>query len=313
MNAFRRVPFERLPEHPRRDHPFLRLPLRDVVVGSRPFGRVCIRYRELGDGPPLLLVHGLMTTGYSFRHVVTALSREYRVVVPDLVGCGRSDKPDLPYDAPRVAELIGETMDALEITGCPVVGNSMGGYLCMRLALDRPDAMRRLVNIHSPGLLTPRMSALAAAWRVPGTGALLDRLVAADPQRWVWRNVHYWDEGEKSREEVEEYGAPLTTRAGRRAFARYLAETLAPRHMRTFEADLATWGFPVPLLLVYARRDPMVPPDIGARLARRVPDADLVWLEETSHFMHAETPERTLAAILPFLRQRGGTVRPAAV
>jgi pimeloyl-ACP methyl ester carboxylesterase len=179
----------------------------------------------------------------------------------------------------------------------------MGGYLCMWLALRRPDAMSRLVNLHSPGLATPRMDALelALGW-LPGARHIVDRLVARDPERWAFRNVHYWDETLKSREEAREYAAPLRTRGGRKAFTRYLGDTLKASTMRRFERTLAERSFPIPLQLVYARRDPMVPPSVGARLSRLVPSAPITWLERGSHFAHVDAPDAFLAAVLPFLR-----------
>ncbi len=173
----------------------------------------------------------------------------------------------------------------------------------MWLALRRPDAMSRLVNLHSPGLATPRMDALelALGW-LPGARHIVDRLVARDPERWAFRNVHYWDETLKSREEAREYAAPLRTRGGRKAFTRYLGDTLKASTMRRFERTLAERSFPIPLQLVYARRDPMVPPSVGARLSRLVPSAPITWLERGSHFAHVDAPDAFLAAVLPFLR-----------
>ena len=66
-------------------------------------------------------------------------------------------------------------------------------------------------------------------------------------------------------------------------------------------------AFPVPLLLLYARQDPLVLPAIGEQLAALVPDARLEWLEQTSHFAHVDTPEAVLAAIRPFLAEGAAT------
>ncbi|MCA9604635.1 MAG: alpha/beta hydrolase [Myxococcales bacterium] len=297
--------FEALPEEPRVPHGFFELPEEKVVVPSSAFGRVSLSVRRAGSGPPLLLVHGLMTSSYSFRYAIAPLAEDYEVFVFDLPGAGRSDAPDVPYRADALADLIGETMDALSITGARVIGNSMGGYLAMRLALRRPEAMSRLVNLHSPGVPTPRMWALQAAMALPGAGAVLDRLVRRDPLRWAFRNVHYYDESLKSLEEAREYGAPLATPEGRRAFHRYLADTLRASDMRDFAATLeATPCFPVPLQLIYVRRDPMVPPEVGRALAPRVPDAEVVWLDEGSHFAHVDALDAFLGAARPFLAGR---------
>jgi pimeloyl-ACP methyl ester carboxylesterase len=273
---------------------------RFIDLRSQHFGDLTVHYREMGAGPPLLLIHGLMTTSYSWRYVLAPLATTFRVIAPDLVGCGRSDKPDVRYGPREVAAFIGALLDAFDMRGGNVVGNSMGGYLCMQLALDEPTAMSRLVNIHSPGVPMARLYALRAAMALPGAERLLHRMIGLSPLRWAHRNVHYWDEARKSLEEAHEYGDPLREAAGSRAFARYLGDTLSPFEMRRFVARLEREPFPIPLSLIYAKRDPMVPPWVGERLEALVPDAETQWLDECSHFAHVDRPEALSEAISTF-------------
>jgi len=84
-----------------------------------------------------------------------------------------------------LARAVIATIDALGARGATVIGNSMGGYLCMRAALIDPAAIGRLVNLHSPGVPTARMFALRWALRVLPARWLLRR----DPERWVHKNV----------------------------------------------------------------------------------------------------------------------------
>lgn len=272
-----------------------------VDVSSKAFGRLTVHYREMGAGPPLLLVHGLMTTSYSWRYVFASLAQNRRVIALDLVGCGRTDKPAGRYGPREVAAFIAEFSAALGIRGCDVVGNSMGGYLCMVLALDDPGAMRRLVNIHSPGVPMARLFALRAAMALPGSSRLLHALINVDARYWVHKNVHYWDEAVKSLEEAHEYGDPLRLPEGSAALAAYLRDTLDPRHMRSFVRRLQRERFGVPLSLIYAKRDPMVPPWVGERLAALVPDAELLWLDDCSHFAHVDRPDALADAITAFV------------
>ena len=306
---FSQLPFRELPETPRRPHPFLGLPEREVEVSSRAFGAVRIRYRELGDGQPLLLVHGLMTSSYSWRYVVEPLAKHWRVVVPDLPGAGRSDHPRAVYSPEALGSFIGDFQRALDIHGCDVVGNSLGGLLCMRLALDEPAAVRALLNVHSPAFPDARLRALHAAMITPGSHAVLSALIRRDPLRWVHANVHYRDETLKSRQEARVYGEPLSTEDGRRAFACWLRDALAPRALARFVADLENGRFPIPLRLVYAREDPMVPPSVGPRLAALVPDAELVWLDRASHFAQVDDPEGLVAEIERFFLHDAPGVR----
>jgi pimeloyl-ACP methyl ester carboxylesterase len=305
VKPFRRGRFEELPDKPRRPHNYFQSRAVEIRVESSGFGPLNVHCRELGAGPPLLLVHGLMTTSYSWRYVLDDLARDFRVIAPDLPGCGRSSKPAARYSGEALARFIVELQGALDIRGCAVVGNSMGGYLCMRAALADPGAFSRVVNVHSPGPSNARMVALHALLSLPPLRALLSWWVRRAPRRWAHRNVHYYDESLKSLEEASEYGDPLDTVEGADAFVRYLWHAFDPAELRAFMRALGQREFPVPLLLIYARRDPLVPPSIGRVLHQHVPRSSLVWLEESSHFAHVDTPERVLAAMRGFLASRG--------
>lgn len=304
LRPFQRPPFRQVPAAPRRPHTMERLaptkvPIR--VAGETLTARVFVG----GDGSPLLLVHGLMTTSYSWRYVAGPLiDAGFRVIAPDLPGAGETPALRGGCSAKALTEAIAALLRAMGLRGCAVVGNSMGGYLAMRLALRDPDAMGRLCNLHSPGVPLRRLYLLHALLRTSWGPRVLDYLVARDPDRWVWRNVHYADETLKSHEELCEYAAPLRTRAGRAAFVSWLRDGLDPRVMAETLAGLdATPQFPVPLQLIYSRQDPMVPPSVGVRLAHALPDAQMVWLEDSSHFAHVDTPQQFLDAAMPFLRE----------
>lgn len=306
LRPFQQLVFEAVPEKPRRPHELARAMVREVRFTSRRFGPTSTIVRELGEpgAAPLVLIHGLMTSSYSWRYVIGPLSRYFRVLAPDVIGSGRASKPASSYHPDAVAEWLGELMEAMGVRGAKVVGNSMGGYLAMRLALRDPGAMERLVNVHSPGLPTPRNHALSTVMRyLPGSRAALAALIGRDPERWVHQHVHYYDESLKSKEEHAEYAAPLKTAAGVEAFHRTLTETLSVRAMAAFEEALAQCAgrFPVPLMLLYAHEDPMVPPEVGRRLHALLPSAAWVEIEGGSHFMHVDAPEKFLDAALPFL------------
>jgi pimeloyl-ACP methyl ester carboxylesterase len=303
---FVRGRFEDLPERPRLPHPYFETRAESVPVETKSLGRMRAHVRVHGAGPALLLVHGLMTSSYSWRYVLEPLGRRFTLYVPDLPGAGRSDRPlERAYSPEALSEWLGALQRALGIRGERVIGNSMGGYLCIRLALSDPEAISRLVNVHSPGVPEARLYALGAALALPGARALLSRWIRRQPLRWAHANVHYWDESLKSLEEAHEYGDPLATPEGARAFIKYLDETMAVGPIRELQQQLLarqTRGeaFPVPLLHLYARRDPMVPPRFGEIMAERT-GAEIVWLEQASHFMHVDAVERFLPPVIAFL------------
>lgn len=307
MQPFKQGRFIDLPEQPRVAHDYARAEQLTVRLDSRPFGAMNVHVRKLGSGPPLLLIHGFMTTSYSWRYSLAPLGAHYTCYAPDLPGTGRSDKPlHCSYEPAAIATWIGELQRALGIYGCKVVGNSMGGYLALHLALAEPDAMSRLVVLHAPGIPELRLSAARVAFQLPGTHRLFRWLVRREPLRWVHRHVHYYDESLKSLEEAREYGEPLRSYEGAQAFLKYLRETMGIVPMRRFNRDLAAArarAFPVPTLLLYARRDPMVPPAFGEAYARLIPSARLEWLEQASHFAHVDAVDRFCAPTLAFLAE----------
>ena len=119
--------------------------------------------------------------------------------------------------------------------------------------------------------------------------------------------MHYFDEELKSLEEAHAFGDPLATLEGSHAFACYLAETMSIRDLRSFTHYLGKRfaegrPFPIPLLLVYAERDPLVSPVNGERLHALLPDAEMSWIGR-SHFAHVDTPDEVVARVLPFLEK----------
>lgn len=308
MRPFRQLRFEDLPERPRAPHAWARATRREEVVPGSSFGPLRTVWHTFGQGPPLLLIHGLMTHGWSWRYVLEPLGARYTLLIPDLPGSGETQVPDGPFPPDRLADWIGEFAAHVGARGADTVGNSLGGYLCLRLALRDPGALGPLVDLHSPGIPLPRLRALRAALSVPGSHALLDWMIRRDPERWVHRNVHYYDESLKSREEARVWAAPLRSPEGRRAFAGLLRETLDPGEMAAFAARLAERRdrgepFPVPLLLLYAATDPVVPPSVGEALRALIPGAAFERIGEASHFAHVDAVERFLPPVLAFFAQ----------
>ncbi|TNE84179.1 MAG: alpha/beta hydrolase [Deltaproteobacteria bacterium] len=306
LRPFEQLPFDELPAEPRVPHGWDAVDHREVILDAAPFGRHRVHFVELGEGEPLLLVHGLMWRAFSWRYVVEPLSKRFRVIAPDLPGAGRSDAPDVPYTPENLVAWLQAFSEALGIRGCRCIGNSMGGYLTMQAALADPGLYGRLVNLHGPGIAEAKHYALHGAMRLPGAMRLLDRLVARDPMRWSHRNVHYHDESLKSLAEVAMVAEPLKTRDGRRAFGRYLRDTMSVGGMRRFQATLEARQqrgepFPVPLQLVYVPEDPMVAPWVGDALAHRIDNAQLVHLPTGSHFAHVDAVEHFLSATEEFL------------
>jgi pimeloyl-ACP methyl ester carboxylesterase len=302
VKPFQQGRFDDLPPLPRVPHPYFDSPSHRVDLDSVPFGRMGAHVVVVGKGPPLLLVHGLMTTSYSWRYMLEPLGRHFTLYVPDLPGTGRTDRPlGATYSVQNLGTWIRELQQALGIHGCAVVGNSLGGAVCAAALVQEPSCMERLLIEHAPGFPEPRLHLLRAVLSLPGTEALLCWLVRRNPLRWAHKNVHYWDESMKSVEEAEEYGRSLDVQGGAEAFYRYLKHAMNPSLLGRLQRTLQEMVEHPPICLLYARQDPMVPPRMGPLWASSLPAAELVWMEEGSHFAHVDRPELFLADTLPFL------------
>ncbi|PKO57975.1 MAG: 2-hydroxy-6-oxo-2,4-heptadienoate hydrolase, partial [Betaproteobacteria bacterium HGW-Betaproteobacteria-19] len=126
----------------------------DIDVGG-----IRTNYHDLGSGFPLLLIHGSGpgVSGYvNWRTVMNELARERRVIIPDMVGFGFTERPaGQRYDVDVwVAQAIG-LLDALGIEQADIVGNSFGGALALKLAIRYPKRLRRIVLMGSAGLSFP--------------------------------------------------------------------------------------------------------------------------------------------------------------
>lgn len=298
-----------LPELPPVPHDFHALARHSraiTVTGqSQP---IVLSWVEAGEGPPLLLVHGLMTSAYSWRYVISKLAQRYRVLAIDLPGAGRSGAPEELSMSPQcLAEVLDAFVVALDLEKTYVVGNSMGGYVALWWSLVHPERFERLLIMHSPGFPELRLYALHAVLSLRLSEPLFGFLTR-NHEQFALENVHYRNEALKSREETREYAQWTSTPARRELLRRYLLDTMDPWKMLELPAAIErsrAHGPLVPLRLLWSTWDPLVSPDFGKRYKALLPEADLVWLDDTSHFMHVDTPEPVVNEILRF-----GPVQP---
>jgi pimeloyl-ACP methyl ester carboxylesterase len=137
-----------------------------------------VAYHDAGAGEVLLLVHGLSGDSSSWAEVMPILSAKYRVIAPDLLGHGRSDKPDADYSPALFARLLRDLLDALGIDKATVVGHSLGGGVAMTFASQHRNYCRRLVLLNSGGFGT-EVSVLLRTLSLPGSGFVLPLIAAA--------------------------------------------------------------------------------------------------------------------------------------
>ncbi|HMM65780.1 MAG TPA: alpha/beta hydrolase [Dokdonella sp.] len=110
---------------------------------------VRLHYRDLGDGEPLILLHGLGSSGADWAFQAESLGSQFRLIVPDLRGSGLSDSPPGPYSIAQFAGDVWDLLDGLKIERTHLMGFSLGGAVAMEMALQRPHAIARLMTINT--------------------------------------------------------------------------------------------------------------------------------------------------------------------
>lgn len=246
-------------------------------------GDLDISYHEIGSGPPLLMLHGTGpgASGWSnFRRTAPAFADRYRVIVPDLPRYGRSSK--VPIQGPRLTVLSGIIAgfcEAIGATGANIIGNSMGGQVAMKLAIDRPELVRRLVVIGSPPLGPSVMGpSPAEAIRLiegyyRGSGPSIDKMrqllttLVYDPALVTDEVVRDRYESSVTPETIEANKAPLWEK-----------ESLEG------QLDRLT----APILIVWGQDDRAAPLDIALRMLRELPDGRLLVFSRCGHWAQVE-------------------------
>jgi 2-hydroxymuconate-semialdehyde hydrolase len=131
-------------------------------------GGIATNYHDEGDGPPVLLIHGSgpgVSAWANWRLTIPALAKRFRVVAPDILGFGYTERPDgVTYHPETWLGHLTGLLDALDLDRVSIVGNSFGGALALRLAVEQPHRLDRLVLMGSAGISFPITDGLDAVW-----------------------------------------------------------------------------------------------------------------------------------------------------
>jgi 2-hydroxy-6-oxo-octa-2,4-dienoate hydrolase len=254
---------------------------------------VTLHVAEAGEGPALVLLHGLTATHHNWELTVPAFADRWRVIVPDLPGHGASGKPDAPYTIDFYAGVIRSLGRALGVERAVVVGNSLGGQIAVELGLSYPTWTRALVLAAPaggfPGLMRALWWAVAPAARPAVMRAVLSR--ALDRCFYDRTNPAY----ETRRAILAERLAHEDYPDFARAVARSVGGALAA-------ADQPIARLTQPTLVIWGADDAVIDVAGSRRLARALPQAPLHVFERCGHLPMLEHPVRFNALVADFLR-----------
>ena len=274
-----------------------------LQIHDIPVGRHRISTLTMGQGPDVLLLHGLGGTRASLFETAAALSPSYRVHVPDLPGFGSSCKPAIGgYNAGWFAEIMLGLMDELEIERPHVVGNSMGGRVAIELGLTAPERIRSL------GLLCPAVAWLKRGLHPivrllrPEFGLLPHGIRRSVVASQFWRMFY-------DRDLIDPAVADLVVDEFQRIYhtagARYAL--LASARNIYLEAPLGRHGFyrrlaelEPPALFVWGSHDCLVPAAFSRHVRKWLPQAEQLTIDRCGHVPQVERAEETNALLADF-------------
>lgn len=272
----------------------------DLAEVSKPgqvlhVGGLNLHYVDVGQGPAVVLIHGLGGSLYNFRYNIPALSQQFRVVALDLKGFGYSDRPlDADYSQTAQAQLVADFMDRLGIGRAAVLGHSLGGAIALRLAALFPQRVTRLILVGSapPVRLVPPLggSVLRPVLRL---GAAL--MLHQPGLREAVLRSGFYDPAFFTQEMLEEFRRVGRIRGTAESIVRVLLDSA-----RDEPLDLAQ--IRQPTLLLWGEGDRAVGLRVARWLQARLPDARLRVIERARHMVIEERADESNAAICSFLQ-----------
>jgi haloalkane dehalogenase len=249
-----------------------------------------IAYRELGAGPPVLLLHGWPTSSFLWRNAMVPIGKTNRVVAPDLPGFGASDKPlDVQYDFDLFESTLDEFLAALDIHETGLAVHDLGGPIGVHWAVHRPERVTKLALLNT--LLYPDFSdAVMEFVKACSTPELREQLTSPAGLEEAM-GLGLADETNLTPEIVAAVREPFTDDGSRRALAA-AGIGLPLEGFAEIERLLPTLQMPV--RIIYGERDRILP-DVAQTMARvkdDLPQAEVTALPDCGHFLQEEAPDR---------------------
>jgi pimeloyl-ACP methyl ester carboxylesterase len=261
-------------------------PLKEAVV----FGQK-IQYVDVGSGPVVVLLHGLGGNSSNWAFNFAALSAKFRVIAPDQIGFGRSDKPLINYRVGTYADFLDKFLEGLNVEHASLVGNSMGGWVAALYAIKYPKRVERIVLVDAAGFAPPKEFDLSTLSGLNPSTREQARYLAG----LVFFNPIF-----KTDAAVD---ATLAARisAGDGYTIQSLVESIY-RNEDMLDGKLS--AVKQPTLIIWGKDDGLLPlASDGEKYKREMPSAQFVVFEQCGHVPQVEKAAEFNAAVLKFLSQ----------
>ncbi len=242
-----------------------------------------VHYYEGGDGPPLVFVHGLGAESLNWVPAMLTFRKQYHVYAIDLLGHGETQKPDIAYSIEQQSEMLHQFLVDRKAVPADVVGVSMGGWVTLKLALEHPDAVNRVVIADAAGLKF--QTSLTAKSFLPATHEEFRAFMTMLTPR------------------VQDAPYPL-----RRDFLNQVAEHAWIIH-RIFDSFLTyqdvldgkLQDIKAPVLIVWGKEEKLIPLSVGEKMQQQIPNSSLVLCADSGHLAIYECWNQLTPDVAKFL------------
>jgi pimeloyl-ACP methyl ester carboxylesterase len=263
-----------------------------------------VSYRTAGEGPVVLLIHGITGDSRQWNEIIPQLADRYTVLAPDLLGHGQSAKPRGDYSLGAYAVSLRDLLIVLGHRRATVVGHSLGGGIAMQFSYEYPVFCERLVLVDSGGL-GPEVHPLLRAATLPGSELVLP-LLAHSRLHAVGEAIGQalgrlgLELGHDLAEMIRGY-ASLSDAEARRAFQHTLRAVIDLSGQRVNATDRLYLAQMIPTLIIWGRRDPLIPVEHAGIAHRGMTGSRLEIFDDAGHFPQLEQPVRFARVLIDFL------------
>ena len=263
-------------------------------------------YREAepinpSDKPPVVLLHGLLSQSYGWRHVLPALTEQgFRAIAPDWIGFGYSSKPDrrdFAYTPEAYITALAAFFDALNLERFSLVVQGFMGSMGLQYALRHPEQIERLAILNAP--IAP---AAKLPWKIKLFGLpLLGEVITQDPLL-VDRTLEGGGGYRVEDTDLDIYRRPFlkSSEAGRSLQA--VVKNMQLPQVTAELTGFSQWQHPT--LVAWGIKDPWLPLSLAQSFTASLKDGELVQLKEVGHYPQEDWHEKVSDSLIPFLRRQ---------
>lgn len=248
-----------------------------------------IRYLESGKSDNyIVLIHGLGASAERWEFVIPELSKHYKVIVPDLIGFGHSDKPLVDYTTDFFSDFLGNFLQKLEINKTNIIGSSLGGQITAEFTSQNQDLIENLVLVSPSGIMkhsTPALDAYVLAALYPDLdGAKNAFQMMAGSSRVVNQKI------------IEDFVKRMKLPNAKMAF---MSTLLGLKNAEVITKSLQKIS--VPSLIIWGEDDPVIPVKYADDFISSIQDCRFYMMDNCGHTPYVDDPSRFSKLVLDFL------------